>query len=168
MYLYKPLDRIDDYDDDAREDRYTRVAILLINSDTNATDFEVNLLDIPGLDCVSRNDEASNSSFTNNVHCEVRNVWKQESRGIMVEDERFSVPNVESHDCAFFIIETPRPHEDNGWTSFFAVTSFRNVASSSGRFSLLVVLLLGFVIAGQRIGLAAKKRGKKESKLVRV
>jgi hypothetical protein len=151
LYLYKPLETIEAAA--TREtDRYSRVAVLLINSDTQPVNFTLNLLDIPGLDCATRNETSGNST----INCAIRDVWKQESLGI-IEDESMIIPNIESHDCAFFIVETPRP-KGGGRASFFALKDYLDIASFSGTFSLIVMVLLSLVLVGQRISLGTRQR----------
>lgn len=76
----------------------------MINSGIETTNFTLNLLTIPGLECVQKPVEAGESTT---VSCEIRNVWKQKSMGIQNE-ATFLVTNVASHDSAFFVIGAPQ------------------------------------------------------------
>jgi hypothetical protein len=151
LYLYKPLERIEAAAT-TEMDRYSRVAVLLINSDTQPVNFTLNLLTIPGLDCATRNETSGNIT----VNCAIRDVWKQESLGI-VQDESMIILNIESHDCAFFIVETPRP-KGGGRASFFALKGYIDIDPFSGPFWLIIMVLLSLVLVGQRIGLGTRQR----------
>ena len=101
LFLYKPLEILKKNND--KQDEYQSVAVLLINSDTMNRNLTLDFRSVPGLACASFN-RASNAT----VNCEVRDVWERKSLGIL-KKEMLIVPEVASHDSAFFIIGTPRP-----------------------------------------------------------
>jgi len=90
----------------------------MINSGPDPTNFTLNLLTIPGLDCASlihssTDDDDISRQSSATVSCEIRDVWKQESLGIHPETTPLLVPNVASHDSAFFVIGRPQPYQPN-------------------------------------------------------
>ena len=99
LFLYKPITRTNE----GRQDEYQSVAVLLINSDTKNRTMILDFRSVPGLAC------ASNTNSNNNTgECQVRDIWERKSLGV-VHSNSLVVPNVASHDCAFFVIGEPSP-----------------------------------------------------------
>eukprot|EP00980_Cylindrotheca_fusiformis_P019396 scaffold6663_cov92-Cylindrotheca_fusiformis.AAC.4 len=155
LFLYKPLERLQVNDISSNRDSYTRVAVLLINSDTVPANFTLNLFDIPELHCVSRKGNSTT------VRCAIRDVWKHVSIGI-VRDEFVNISNVESHDCAFLIIETAPSRNGDNWTNVLAISTYLEVTSVSKVLSVAVMVFLGIILLGQRVGLAKRRKRRKE------
>lgn len=85
QYLYKPLD-----------EGGARVAVLLMNHASSASDLRLAFGDVPGLACAA----------ATGGKCAVRDVWRRADVGVFGSQETYVAKHLEAHDAAFLIVST--------------------------------------------------------------